>query len=195
MQVPDAIILERQSWNPRGLWRLLFWNERSQLPWLKWVWHREHTKRCIYSSEKSSILKTSLKRIENDLTSQSVSARSKVFVYFDLEIIKLVLLTERLRILSILSFVNCLFRDITLHQNGWYCDCHILELHHWLQNFTMPNEPKCRSPDRVSGDEIKSLQQNEFSCKPEVSPNSMFLEVVVGKNMSLICNVEVSACL
>ena len=100
-----------------------------------------------------------------------------------------------MRILSILSFVNCLFRDITLHQNGWYCDCHILELHHWLQNFTMPNEPKCRSPDRVSGDEIKSLQQNEFSCKPEVSPNSMFLEVVVGKNMSLICNVEVSACL
>ena len=93
MQVPDAIILERQSWNPRGLWRLLFWNERSQLPWLKWVWHREHTKRCIYSSEKSSILKTSLKRIENDLTSQSVSARSKVFVYFDLEIIKLVRVT------------------------------------------------------------------------------------------------------
>ena len=92
MQVPDAIILERQSWNPRGLWRLLFWNERSQLPWLKWVWHREHTKRCIYSSEKSSILKTSLKRIENDLTSQSVSARSKVFVYFDLEIIKLYIL-------------------------------------------------------------------------------------------------------
>lgn len=92
-------------------------------------------------------------------------------------------------------FVNCRFRDITLHQNGWYCDCHILELHQWLQNFTMPNEPKCRSPGRVSGDEIKSLQQNEFSCKPEVSPNSMFLEVVVGKNMSLICNIEVSACL
>ena len=88
MQVPDAIILERQSWNPRGLWRLLFWNERSQLPWLKWVWNREHTKRCIYSSEKSSILKTSLERIENDLTSQSVSAGSKVLIYFDLEIIK-----------------------------------------------------------------------------------------------------------
>ena len=155
------------------------------------MWNREHTKRCIYSSEKSSILKTSLERIENDLTSQSVSAGSKVLIYFDLEIIKLFI--EPLRILSILSFVNCLFRDITLHQNGWYCDCHILELHQWLQNFTMPNEPKCRSPDRVSGDEIKSLQQNEFSCKPEVSPNSMFLEVVVGKNMSLICNVEVSA--
>ena len=68
----------------------------------------------------------------------------------------------------------------------------MLELHYWLQNFTkMPNSPKCDEPRRLAGEEIKSLQPNEFACKPEVSPTSMFLEVVVGKNMSLICNVEV----
>jgi hypothetical protein len=87
----------------------------------------------------------------------------------------------------------CYFRDLTLHQNSWYCDCNVLELHYWLQNFTVPNsiEPKCKAPSRLAGEEIKSLQQNEFACKPEVSPTTMFLEVVVGKNMSLICNVEV----
>ena len=74
------------------------------------------------------------------------------------------------------------------------CECNVLELHYWLQNFTVPNsiEPKCKAPPRLSGEEIKSQQQNEFACIPEVSPTTMFLEVVVGKNMSLICNVEVS---
>ena len=92
-----------------------------------------------------------------------------------------------------LNFIFYYFhRVLTLHQNDWFCDCHVLELHYWLQNFTkMPNSPKCDEPRRLAGEEIKSLQPNEFACKPEVSPTSMFLEVVVGKNMSLICNVEV----
>ena len=42
------------------------------------------------------------------------------------------------------------------------------------------------------GEEIKALQKNEFACKPEVSPTAMYLEVVVGKNMSLVCTIEVN---
>ena len=73
----------------------------------------------------------------------------------------------------------------------------MLELHYWLENFfpELPNSPKCDEPKNLAGEEIKSLGRNEFACKPEVSPTSMFLEVVVGKNMSLICNVEVTTIL
>ena len=85
-------------------------------------------------------------------------------------------------------------RDLTLHQNRWHCDCHLLNLRNWLQNFTVPNsiEPKCHTPPRLISESIKGLVPNEFACIPKVSPTSMYLEVIEGKNMSLVCTIEVS---
>ena len=85
------------------------------------------------------------------------------------------------------------FRDLTLHQNRWHCDCHLLALHNWLQNFTVPNsvEPRCHSPPRLISEPIKTLNPKEFACIPKVSPTSMYLEVIEGKNMSLVCTIEV----
>lgn len=85
------------------------------------------------------------------------------------------------------------FRDLTLHQNRWHCDCHLLALHNWLQNFTVPNsvEPRCHSPPRLINEPIKALAPTEFACIPKVSPTSMYLEVIEGKNMSLVCTIEV----
>ena len=85
------------------------------------------------------------------------------------------------------------YRDLTLHQNRWHCDCHLLALHNWLQNFTVPNsvEPRCHSPPRLISEPIKNLSPQEFACIPKVSPTSMYLEVIEGKNMSLVCSIEV----
>ena len=82
---------------------------------------------------------------------------------------------------------------MTLHQNRWHCDCHLLALHNWLQNFTVPNsvEPRCHSPPRLISEPIKNLSPQEFACIPKVSPTSMYLEVIEGKNMSLVCSIEV----
>ena len=85
-------------------------------------------------------------------------------------------------------------RDLKLHQNRWHCDCHLLNLRNWLQNFTVPNsiEPRCHSPPRLISESIKKLVPSEFACIPKVSPTSMYLEVIEGKNMSLVCSIEVS---
>ena len=81
-----------------------------------------------------------------------------------------------------------------MHQNNWYCDCQLLELHYWLQNFTVPNsvEPKCRGPPGLISEEVKVLHKDDFACKPEISPTTMYLEVIEGKNMSFVCTIEVS---
>ena len=85
------------------------------------------------------------------------------------------------------------YRDLTLHGNRWNCDCHLLYLHEWLQNFTVPYSvrPKCTNPARVKGEEILTLDIEEFACVPEVAPSTMYLEVIEGKNMSLVCKVKV----
>ena len=87
-----------------------------------------------------------------------------------------------------------IYRDLKLHQNKWHCDCHLLNLRNWLQNFTVPNsiEPRCHSPPRLISESIKKLVPSEFACIPKVSPTSMYLEVIEGKNMSLVCSIEVS---
>jgi hypothetical protein len=84
---------------------------------------------------------------------------------------------------------------LSLHQNRWLCDCHLLELHHWLLNSTaVPQsvEPRCHGPHRLAGEEIAGMADAEFACVPEVSPTTMYLEVIEGKNMSLGCTVKAS---
>ena len=67
-----------------------------------------------------------------------------------------------------------------------------MELHSWLENFTVYSvDPKCHSPPRVIGEKINGLAEQEFACIPEVSPTTMYLEVIEGKNMSLVCTIKV----
>ena len=54
-------------------------------------------------------------------------------------------------------------------------------------------EPKCHSPPRVINEEITRLPPPEFACIPEVTPTSMYLEVIEGKNMSLVCTIKVGS--
>ena len=84
-------------------------------------------------------------------------------------------------------------RDLTLHRNAWDCDCRLYELKRWLENFTVPHsiEPRCLSPKRLHGTTITNLSKPEFACVPQVSPSTMYLEVIEGKNMSLVCNIRV----
>ena len=86
-------------------------------------------------------------------------------------------------------------RDLTLHRNAWNCDCRLYELKRWLENFTVPHsiEPRCLSPKRLHGTTITNLSEAEFACLPEVTPTTMYLEVIEGKNMSLVCNIRVSS--
>ena len=85
-------------------------------------------------------------------------------------------------------------RDLSLHQNRWLCDCHLLELHRWLRNSTavpQSEEPRCRAPQRLIGERITATPRSEFACVPEVSPTTMYHEVIEGKNMSLECTIKV----
>ena len=52
-------------------------------------------------------------------------------------------------------------------------------------------EPKCHSPERLIGRDIKTTDDQEFACVPEVSPSSVYLEIIEGKNMSLVCSIKV----
>ena len=91
--------------------------------------------------------------------------------------------------------ISCSHRDLTLHRNAWNCDCRLYELKRWLENFTVPHsiEPRCLSPKRLHGTTITNLSEAEFACLPEVTPTTMYLEVIEGKNMSLVCNIRVSS--
>ena len=52
-------------------------------------------------------------------------------------------------------------------------------------------EPRCRAPQRLIGERIAATPRSEFACVPEVSPTTMYLEVIEGKNMSLGCTIKV----
>ena len=85
---------------------------------------------------------------------------------------------------------------MSLHQNRWLCDCHLLELRGWLGNSTAvprSEEPRCSAPQRLAGERVAATPRSEFACVPEVSPTTMYHEVIEGKNMSLECTIRVSA--
>ncbi len=97
--------------------------------------------------------------------------------------------------LEFLLFVNVnflSFRDVTLQGNRWHCDCHLLSLRTWLLNRTLPWQPQCHSPPRLIGEPVGEGGEGEFACRPEVNPTASYLEVIEGKNISLVCTVKVS---
>jgi Immunoglobulin I-set domain/Leucine rich repeat len=84
-------------------------------------------------------------------------------------------------------------RGVALDNNPWHCDCKLSELHKWLLNYkNIPQsiEPKCNTPPRLQDAVIKTLQDNDFACLPDVSPTTMYLEIGEGKNVSLLCQVS-----
>lgn len=83
-------------------------------------------------------------------------------------------------------------RGIELQGNSWECDCHIIDLHSWLQEFSIPHtmEPICAGPSRLSGRPVRSVPGPELACLPDVSPTTFYLEIGEGKNVSLLCHVR-----
>lgn len=83
-------------------------------------------------------------------------------------------------------------RAVELQGNLWECDCHMLEMHTWLQGFSIPptSEPKCKGPSKLSGRAIKSIPTLDLACLPDVSPTTFYLEIGEGKNVSLLCHVH-----
>ena len=82
---------------------------------------------------------------------------------------------------------------VTLHDNPWRCDCRLLQLRAWLVvqlNAPLSLEPQCRTPERVVGRSVKSLDPLELACAPEITPTSVTLDVLYGANISLQCRVS-----
>lgn len=93
------------------------------------------------------------------------------------------------------SWPHHLYRDLTLHGNRWHCDCKLLEMYMWLRNFSAPTststQPKCQTPARLFNEVIREVAADELACLPRVAPTSLYLEVIDGKNISLLCTITV----
>ncbi|VVC35803.1 Immunoglobulin subtype,Immunoglobulin-like domain,Immunoglobulin-like fold,Leucine-rich repeat [Cinara cedri] len=79
---------------------------------------------------------------------------------------------------------------IEMHNNPWKCDCHLRDVHRWLNNNTAPHtmEPKCHEPDRLQGSTIRKLATEDLACSPVAAtklPSS--IETDAGKNVTLTC--------
>ncbi|GJQ75029.1 putative leucine rich repeat C-terminal domain protein [Trypoxylus dichotomus] len=83
-------------------------------------------------------------------------------------------------------------RGVELQGNLWECNCHMLEMHTWLQGFSIPpmSEPKCKGPPKLANRAIKSIPILDLACLPDVSPTTFYLEIGEGKNVSLLCHVH-----
>lgn len=83
-------------------------------------------------------------------------------------------------------------RGIELQGNMWECDCHIVKLHLWLQDFSIPHnmEPICNGPARLYDRSVRSVPPLELACLPDVSPTTFYLEIGEGRNVSLLCRVR-----
>ncbi|CAH0559948.1 unnamed protein product [Brassicogethes aeneus] len=89
-----------------------------------------------------------------------------------------------------LSLLDSL-KGAQLHENPWYCDCHLIKLHDWLTSFKHPQsvEPICTGPPKLKNKVIKAVPTPDLACLPDVTPTTFFLEIEEGKNISLLCQV------
>lgn len=81
---------------------------------------------------------------------------------------------------------------INMQGNRWLCDCNLIDLHAWLNNFNVPQQiedPKCVYPDKLAGATIKHLKTNDLACAPQITPATLFFELQEGRNISLVCKV------
>lgn len=82
-------------------------------------------------------------------------------------------------------------KGVQLQENPWRCDCHMVDFHDWLLNFTFPLsfEPVCSGPTKLAGRAVKSVPKLELACLPDVVPTTLYVEIDQGKNISLVCQV------
>lgn len=81
---------------------------------------------------------------------------------------------------------------INMQSNRWNCDCKLIDLHSWLNNYNVPQQienPKCMFPERLAGQVIKNLKTEDLACLPEITPASQFFELIEGRNISLLCKI------
>lgn len=81
---------------------------------------------------------------------------------------------------------------INMQGNRWSCDCKMIDLHAWLVNYNIPQQgedPKCVLPERLAGQTVKFLKNEDLACAPEVAPTTLMLETAEGRNISLLCRI------
>ena len=73
--------------------------------------------------------------------------------------------------------------SLTLHGNPWKCDCQLRPLIDWLvdANLPMVDLPRCKSPDRLSGQRFADIALDNFACTPELLPSPRYIEANIGK--------------
>lgn len=81
---------------------------------------------------------------------------------------------------------------VNLQSNRWFCDCHLIDMFTWLNNFNIPQieDPKCSNPPRLNNRVIKSLQADDLACLPDITPTTLYLEIAEGRNISLLCKIH-----
>ena len=82
---------------------------------------------------------------------------------------------------------------VELHENPWYCDCHLRAVKLWLtdNNIPYPIAPRCNGgPDRIVGKSFTELSLEDFACKPEIRLDSRQVEANTGDNATIACRVE-----
>ncbi|XP_066299898.1 carboxypeptidase N subunit 2-like [Branchiostoma lanceolatum] len=100
---------------------------------------------------------------------------------------------------SLINLPNGIFKGLDklnflyLSGNPWTCDCNL----RWLkqmtdnssyQHYNLKYELTCRAPPRVAGRAMYSLRVEDFSCPATITYNTPSQSVLVGQNMSLVCN-------
>ncbi|XP_053677802.1 uncharacterized protein LOC128727875 [Anopheles nili] len=80
---------------------------------------------------------------------------------------------------------------INLQSNRWHCDCHLTDVHTWLNSFNVPQreEIRCSTPARLVGEPIKALPVDDLACLPVVTPETSYREIAEGRNISLDCRI------
>uniref|UniRef100_A0A182NF09 Ig-like domain-containing protein n=1 Tax=Anopheles dirus TaxID=7168 RepID=A0A182NF09_9DIPT len=80
---------------------------------------------------------------------------------------------------------------INLQSNRWHCDCHLTDVHTWLNSFNVPQreEIKCSGPPRLVGETVKTLPLDDLACLPVVTPETSYREIAEGRNISLDCRI------
>lgn len=85
-------------------------------------------------------------------------------------------------------------KGVQLHDNPWQCDCNIRVFNEWLRRGVVPilMQPVCSVPPRLRAVQVRSLEEQDLACSPELSPASFYFESEEGRNVTLICQASVN---
>lgn len=84
-------------------------------------------------------------------------------------------------------------RAVELHDNPWYCDCHMRLTKIWLteKNIPYPIAPMCTGgPERIVHRTFSELDLDDFACKPSIRMDNRHVEAGTGDNITVFCRVE-----